>query len=236
LALIYPKSTDETISIHITTDGYRFFSTKRNLSLKGLFNEQSLPEGFNKFIDEHEDSNSLKLIYTGTNTLVAEELFKKDKAANYLKFQLRAPYQSAYNEIRSAGIYNVFESNTELEAELQAKGINLTISHSATELVKRALATPDKSQVRMVSVFHEKHLEVAVHKGSELYGYHQFPIVNAEEVNYYLLLIHSQTPETKEGFDLIFYDCHSNYGGEAVKKVAEWNDVLQYITEIFPFI
>jgi len=188
------------------------------------------------FIDEQEDSNSLKLIYTSTNTLVAEELFKKDKAANYLKFQLRAPYQSAYNEIRSVGIYNVFKINTELEAELQERGINLTVSHSATELVKRALATPDRSQVRMVGVFHERHFEVVVHKGSELYGYHQFPIVNAEEVNYYLLLIYSQTPETKEGFDLIFYDCHSNYGGEAVKKIAEWNDDLQYITEIFPFI
>jgi hypothetical protein len=188
------------------------------------------------FIDEQEVSESLKLIYTSTNTLVAEELFKKDKAANYLKFQLRAPYQSAYNEIRSVGIYNVFESNNELEAELQAKGINLTVSHSATELIKRALATPDKYQVRMVSVLHEKHFEIVVHKGSELYGYHQFPIVDAEEVNYYLLLIHSQTPETKEGFDLIFYDCHSNYGGAAVKKVAEWNDDLQYITEIFPFI
>ena len=234
--MTYRKSTDQTISIHITTDGYRFFSTKRNLSSKGLFSEQSLYEGFKKFIDEQEASESLKLIYTTTNTLVAEELFKKDKAANYLKFQLRAPYQSAYNEIRSVGIYNVFESNKELEAELQAKGISLSVSHSATELVKRALATPDKSQIRMVGVFHEKHFEIAVHKGSELYGYYQFPIVNAEEVNYYLLLIHSQTPETKEGFDLIFYNCHSDYGGEAIKKIAEWNDDLQYITEIFPFI
>ena len=234
--MTYPKSIDQTISIHITTDGYRFFSTKRNLSFKGLFTEQSLYEGFKRFIDEQEDSKSLKLIYTSTNTLVAEELFKKNKAANYLKFQLRAPYQSAYNEIRSVGIYNVFESNNELETELQAKGINLTVSHSATELIKRALATPDKSQVRMVSIFHEKHFEVVVHKGSELYGYHQFPIVNAEEVNYYLSLIHSQTTETKDGFDLIFYDCHSNYGGEAVRKVAEWNNDLQYITEIFPFI
>ena len=60
----YPKSTDETISIHITTDGYRFFSTKRNLSFKGLFSEQSLYEGFKMFIDEQEVSESLKLIYT----------------------------------------------------------------------------------------------------------------------------------------------------------------------------
>ena len=63
------------------------------------------------FIDEQEVSESLKLIYTSTNTLVAEEFFKKDKAANYLKFKLRAPYQSAYNEIRSVGIYNVFDGD-----------------------------------------------------------------------------------------------------------------------------
>ena len=213
-----------------------FLALNEIYPLKGYLVNNPSTKDFKMFIDEQEVSESLKLIYTSTNTLVAEELFKKDKAANYLKFQLRAPYQSAYNEIRSVGIYNVFESNNELEAELQAKGINLTVSHSATELIKRALATPDKSQVRMVSVLHEKHFEIVVHKGSELYGYHQFPIVDAEEVNYYLLLIHSQTPETKEGFDLIFYDCHSNYGGAAVKKVAEWNDDLQYITEIFPFI
>jgi methionine synthase II (cobalamin-independent) len=236
LALTYPESTDQTISIHLTRDGYRFFSTTRNQSLKGLFSEHSLYEAFNKFIDEQEDTKSLKLIYTSTNTLVAEEFFKKDKAANYLKFQLRAPYRSAYNEIRSAGIYNVFEINTEIEADLKEKGIDLTISHSATELIKRALATPDKSQVRVVSIFHEDHFELVIHKGSELYGYHQFPIRTAEEVNYYLTLIHSQTPETQNDFDLICYDYHSEYGKEAVKKVAQWVDDLQYITEIFPFI
>jgi len=28
----------------------------------------------------------------------------------------------------------------------------------------------------------------------------------------------------------------STYGKGAVKKITEWNDDLQYITEIFPFI
>lgn len=40
------------------------------------------------FIDEQEDSNSLKLIYTSTNTLVAEELFKKIKLLTTSNFSL----------------------------------------------------------------------------------------------------------------------------------------------------
>lgn len=233
--MLYPKAPSiKTISIHITTDGYRFFSPDENSKFYPVSKEQSL----SSLIKSEFDSEALafKLIYTEPCSLVAEELFDPSRATLNLRFHDNTVANSTFNFIKSAGLYLVFARNAELENQLSEANIAFITSHSATELIRRALATPEKNDIRIVGVFHQGFIELVHHKGSELFGYHRFTVYESSDVNYFIGLVMQQSQSKGQTVDLICYDSYSTYGKEAVKELVEWNPEMQYITELFPFI
>lgn len=234
--MLYSKASElKTISIHITKDGYRFFSLDENSAFYSISTEDSLLKRIQAEFDT--ESFAFKLINTEPCSLVAEELFDPSKATLNLRFQNNTASNSTFNLIKSAGLYLVFPRDIALENQLTEANISFTTSHSATELIKRALATPEKNDIRIVSVFHNNFIELVHHKGSELFGYHRFTINQSSDVNYFIGLVVQQSQlKGQIPVDLICYDCFSTYGKEAVRELAQWNPEMQYITELFPFI
>jgi hypothetical protein len=225
-----------TLSIQVLLDGFCVFNTSPNGAIERHFIEEL--DELLQWLSEHNlEGQALKLIYTTAASVVPKELFKAANSADYLKFQSEDAVHIAFTELKKFGLTIVFATNPLLESKLKKMGAEVFVTHSAHELMKRALVIPNKEWIRLVSIFHPKQIEIVFHKGPELLAYNQFTIQGNLDANYYLQLL--QTTSKYSDFsvdDIICYENGSNWGAQSFEQINDSAKDAQYITEVYPFL
>lgn len=225
-----------TLSIQVLLDGFCVFNTSPDHTIIRHYIKE-LDELLQWLSIHNLKGQALRLIYTTAASVVPEELFKAANSADYLKFNSEDVAHIAFTELKNFGLSIVFGTNPLLESELKKMGAEVFITHSAHELIKRALLIPNKEWIRLVSIFHPKQIEIVFHKGPELLAYNQFTIQGTLDANYYLQLL--QTTSKYSDFsvdDIICYENGSNWGAQSFKQINNSDKDAQYITEVYPFL
>ena len=228
------KQSRTALSIQVLPDGFCVFKPSLDDRLDRVFfgpqedlllwlSQQSLTDA------------AIKLIYSGPATVVPKELFSAADASDYLKFHIEDWAHTAFTELKNFELFVVFAHNPKLEAALKQAYNSIRVTHSAHELLKRALVSPNKEIPRLVSIFHPKHVELVYHKGPNLLVYNQFGIEGDLDASYYLQLALRASKQTESATDFICYENGSKWGAESFKHVNEWASGAQYITEFYPF-
>lgn len=225
--------SDQTqLSIQVHLDGFSVFKQKDSTSLLSFAQFAALKD----WLQKQSSKPATKLVYTTPATLVPEELFRPDHAADYLKYHFQNSNHVAYSALKSMGLMVVFSVDQDLEKELGSLVSDMSITHSSYELVRRALASPHKEWLRFVTIFHPGHLEVVFHKGHQLISYNQYPIHGELDSSYYLKLLHTQSSFKNDKVAIICYENGSHWGQSNFKNINDWASDAQYITEIYPFL
>ncbi len=225
-----------TLSIQVLLDGFCVFNTTSNHSIERHYIEQ-LEELVQWLLEHTLEGQALKLIYTTAASVVPEELFKAANCADYLKFHSEDVAHIAFTELKNLGLIIVFGTNPLLESELKKLGAPVFITHSAHELIKRALVIPNNEWIRLVSIFHPKQIEILFHKGPELLAYNQFTIQGTLDADYYLQLLQKTSKYSDCSVDdIICYENGSNWGAQSFIKIIDSAKDAQYITEVYPFL
>ena len=225
-----PDQTQLSIQVHL--DGFSVFKQEDSTSHLSFTQFAALKN----WLQNQDTKRVAKLVYTTPATLIPEELFRPDQAADYLKYHFQKSNHVAYSALKSMGLMVVFAVDQQLEKELESLVSEISITHSSYELVRRALASPHKEWLRFVTIFHPEHFEVVFHKGNQLISYNQFPIHGELDCSYYLKLLHTQSPFKNEKAAIICYENGSQWGQSNFKTINDWASDAQYITEIYPFI
>ena len=228
------KPTRTALSIQILPDGFCVFKPSVDDRLDRVFLNQQ--EELLLWLSQQPLTEvALKLIYSGPATLVPGELFSAADASDYLKYHIEDWAHTAFTELKNFELFVVFAHNQKLESGLKDAHYSITVTHSAHELLKRALVSPNKEIPRLVSIFHPKHIELVYHKGPNLLVYNQFAIEGDLDASYYLQLALRTTKQPESTTDVICYENGSNWGAVSFKHVNEWASDAQYITEVYPF-
>lgn len=224
-----------TLSIQVLLDGFCVFKASSNGAIERHY-VHHLDELIQWLFEHNLADQQLKLIYTTAASVVPEELFKASNSADYLKFNGEDAAHIAFTELKNFGLTIVFGTNLLLESELRKIGAEVFVTHSAHELIKRALVSPNKERIRLVSIFHPKHIEIVFHKGQELLAYNQFSVQGNLDANYYLQLLQTTSKYTNFSVDdIICYENGSNWGAQSFKQINDSAKDAQYITEVYPF-
>lgn len=225
--------SDQTqLSIQVHLDGFSVFKQDGSASSLSFSQFTTLKN----WLKDQNPQPAVRLVYTTPATLIPEELFRPDQAADYLKYHFQKSNHVAYSALKSMGLMLVFSVDQDLEKELGSLVADMSITHSGYELVRRALASPHKEWLRFVTIFHPEHFEVVFHKGNQLISYNQFPIHGELDCSYYLKLLHTQSLFKNEKAAIICYENGSQWGQSNFKTINDWASDAQYITEIYPFI
>jgi hypothetical protein len=225
--------SDQTqLSIQVHLDGFSVFTHQDSASPLSFTQFSTLKN----WLQNQNSQHATRLVYTTPATLIPEELFQPNHAADYLKYHFQKSNHVAYSALKSIGLMVVFSVDQDLEKELGSLVTVMSITHSGYELVRRALASPHKEWLRFVTIFHPEHLEVVFHKGNQLISYNQFPIHGELDCSYYLKLLQTQSSFQKEKAAIICYENGSQWGQSNFKTINDWASDAQYITEIYPFI
>ena len=228
------KQSRIALSIQVLPDGFCVFKPTIDDRLDRIFLGQQ--EDLLLWLSQQSLTDAtIKLIYSGPATVVPEELFSATDASDYFKYHLEDWAHTAFTELKNFGLFVVFAHNQKLEEVLRDAHYSITVTHSAHELLKRALVSPNKDFPRLVSIFHPKHIELVYHRGPKLLVYNQFAIEGDIDASYYLQLALTTTKQPESTTDVICYENGSNWGAVSFKHVNEWASDAQYITEFYPF-
>jgi hypothetical protein len=228
------KQSRTALSIQVLPDGFCVFKPSLDDRLDRVFLGQQ--EDLLLWLSQQTLTDvAIKLIYSGPATAVPKELFSAADASDYLKFHIEDWAHTAFTELKNFGLFVIFAHNQKLEAALKQAHNSIMVTHSAHELLKRALVSPNKEIPRLVSIFHPKHIELVYHKGPNLLVYNQFAIEGDLDASYYLQLALRTSKQPESAADVICYENGSKWGAESFKYVNEWASGAQYITEVYPF-
>ena len=228
------KQSRTALSIQVLPDGFCVFKPSLDDRIDRVFLGQQ--EDLLLWLSQQSPTDAaIKLIYSGPATLVPKELFSAADASDYLQFHIEDWAHTAFTELKNFGLFVIFAYNQKLETALKQAHNSIMVTHSAHELLKRALVSPNKENPRLVSIFHPKHIELVYHKGPNLLVYNQFAIDGDLDASYYLQLALRASKQPESATDVICYENGSKWGAASFKHVKEWASDAQYITEVYPF-